>query len=77
MYYDCNLYLFTFLVSYNVILVAYDCVNGFSCVLIQRESCHFKVGGILNFKPIRFLVLILQVQTELFSHVWDFSIKAG
>ena len=51
MYYDCNLYLFTFLVSYTVILVVYDCCEWFVLyphISVQRGSCHFKVQGKLQ-----------------------------
>ena len=52
MYYDCNLYLFTFLVSYTVILVVYDCCRWFVLyphVNVQRGSCHFKVWENIKF----------------------------
>ena len=77
MYYDCNLYLFTFLVSYTVILVALIAVNIFYCVLMsmcREEVVNSKFGGILNFKPIEFLVSVLQVQTLSYSPMSGISL---
>ena len=45
-------------------------VNDFTCVLqsmCREEVVTSKSGGILNFKPIGFLVSILQVQTLRYS----------
>ena len=63
MYYDCSLYLYTFLVSYTVILVVKIAVNDLNCVLMpmyREDVVTSKSGEILNFRPIGFLVSILQ-----------------
>ena len=77
MYYDCNLYLFTFLVSYTVILVVYDCCKWFVFILMsmcRKEVVTSKFGRILNFRPIGFLVSILQVQALSYSPMSGISL---
>ena len=75
MYYDCNLYLCTFLVSYTVILVVYDCCKWivlYPHVNVQEGCCDFKV-----WENTKFLTNSIPcfnftgADFELFSHVWD------
>ena len=52
-------------------------VNDFYCVLMsmyREEVVTSKSGGILNFKPIEFLVSILQVQTLSYSPMSGISL---
>ena len=56
-------------------------VNDLNCVLMsmyREDVVTSKFGGILNFKPIGFVVSFFTgADFELFSHVWGFSINAG
>ena len=77
MYYDCNLYLFTFWCHILLSLLHMIAVNDFYCVLMSmysEEVVTSKSGGILNFKPIGFLVSILQVHTLSYSPMSGISV---
>ena len=52
-------------------------VNALYCILMamcREETVTLKSGGILNFKPIVFLVSFLQVQTLSYSPVSGISL---
>ena len=78
MYNDCNLYLFTLFWCYILLSLLYMiAVNGLYCIhmsMYREEDVTSKSGGILNFKPIGFLVSILQVQTLSYSPMSGISL---